>query len=156
MKIFSSTAFLQQYRDFKYFHYKSRFNGIFSRDDLPKIKDGSDVTNLDDKQSKGKHWVSLFTERNEGVYFDSFGTEYSHQEVLTKTKDKPVPHNIFRIQSVDSIMCKFYCIAFIEHMIVEKFLLEQTNLFSPNDFGNNHKITYKYLKDKYAKRKSEP
>ena len=35
----------------KYFNCKFRFNSIFSRDNLPKIKDGAYVINLDDKQS---------------------------------------------------------------------------------------------------------
>ena len=37
----------------KYFDYELRFNGVFSRDNLPRIKDGVYVINLDDKQSKG-------------------------------------------------------------------------------------------------------
>ena len=32
--------------------------------------------NLDDKQIKGIHWVSLFIVRNTAVYIHSFGTEY--------------------------------------------------------------------------------
>ena len=34
-----------------YFNYERRFNGTFSRDNLPKIKDGAYVLNLDDNQS---------------------------------------------------------------------------------------------------------
>ena len=44
------------------------------------------IKNLDDKNSKGTHGVSLFIVRNTTVYFDSFGTEYIPQEVL-KVKD---------------------------------------------------------------------
>ena len=44
--------------------------------------------NLDDKKSKGTHWVSLFSDRNATVYFDSLGIEYIPQEVLNKIKDK--------------------------------------------------------------------
>ena len=43
-----------------YFNYKTRFNSVFSRDKLPRIKDGAYVKNLDDKESKGTHWISLF------------------------------------------------------------------------------------------------
>ena len=35
---------------------------LFSRDILPRIEDGAHVINLDDKQSKGTQWVSLFTD----------------------------------------------------------------------------------------------
>ena len=49
-------------------------------------------------------------------------------------------------------MCGFYCIAFVEYMLAVKTLLDYTNLFSPNDYKKNHKIIYKYFKDKYDRR----
>ena len=51
------------------------------------------------QKSKGTHWVSLFIDRNTAVCFDSFGIEYTPQEVLNK----------IRIQNVEyySIMCGF-------------------------------------------------
>ena len=102
-------------------------------------------------KSKGTHWISLFIDRSTTVYFDSFGTEYIPQEVLNKIRDKSITHNIFRIQDNESIMCWFYCIAFVEYMLAGKTFLDYTNLFSPNDYKKNNKIIYKYLKDKYIK-----
>ena len=58
-------------------------------------------------------------------------------------------HNIVRTQDDDSIICGFYCIAFIEYMIPGKILLDYTNLFSPNNYKKNNELIYKYLKDKY-------
>ena len=58
-----------------------RFNGAFSRNNLPKIKDGAYVINLDDKNSKATHWVSLFIDRNLAICFDSFRIEYIHLEI---------------------------------------------------------------------------
>ena len=43
-------------------------------------------------------------------------------------------HNIFRIQSEDSIMCGFYYIAFIEYIIAGTTLLDYTNLLSSNHY----------------------
>ena len=43
-----------------YFHYEPRFNGIFPRKNLPKIKDGAYVINLNDKKVKkhiGPHYL---------------------------------------------------------------------------------------------------
>ena len=40
------------------------------------MKDGSYVINLDDKNSKGTHWLSLFTDKKLVTYFDSIGIEY--------------------------------------------------------------------------------
>ena len=56
----------------KYFNYEPRFIDVFSRDNLPRIKDGGYVKNLHDKQSKGTYWLSLSTDRHMAVYFDSF------------------------------------------------------------------------------------
>ena len=40
------------------------------------MKDGAYVINLDDKNSKGTHLVSLIIDRNLAVHFDSFGIEH--------------------------------------------------------------------------------
>ena len=74
----------------KDFNYEPRFNGVYSRDNLPKIKGDVYVINLNDKQSKGTHWVSLFIDKNTDVYFDSFGIKYIPQEVLSKIKTNPL------------------------------------------------------------------
>ena len=42
-------------------------NGVFSRNNLPRIKDRAYVINLDDKNSKGADWVLLFIDRNTTV-----------------------------------------------------------------------------------------
>ena len=46
--------------------------------------------------------------------------------MLNKIKDKSIFHNIFRIQDNESIICGFYCTAFIEYMLAGKKLLEYT------------------------------
>ena len=48
------------------------------------MKYGAYSINLDDKNEKGKHCISLFTDKNTAAYFDSFGIEYIPQEVLSK------------------------------------------------------------------------
>ena len=73
------------------------------------------------------------------------------KEVLNKIRDRSITHNTFRLQDNDSIMCGFYCIAFIEYMLAGKALLDYTNLFSPNDYKKNDRIIFKYFKDKYVK-----
>ena len=77
------------------------------------------MINLDDKNSKGTHWVSLFIDRNAAVYFDLFGIEYISPEVLNNIGDKSITHNIF-IQDNESIMCGFYCITFIEYILARR------------------------------------
>ena len=45
----------------EYYENEPRFNGVFSRNNLPKkIKDGAYVTNLDEYADVGTHWIALF------------------------------------------------------------------------------------------------
>ena len=52
------------------------------------------LINLNDKQSKETHWLSLFIDRNTVVYYDSFGLEYILQSILNKVKDKSINHYV--------------------------------------------------------------
>ena len=50
----------------KYYENESRFNGVFSRDNLlKKIKDGAYVINLDEYEDIGTHWIALFCKKME-------------------------------------------------------------------------------------------
>ena len=94
--------------------------------------------------------MSLFIDKNTTVFFDSFGVKYIPEEVLSKMKDKVIADNIFRIRDDDSIICGFYCIAFIGYILVGKMLLDDTKLFFRNDNKKNDKIICKYIRDKYV------
>ena len=66
----------------KYYQNEPRFNGVFSRNNLTKkIKDGTYVANLDEYADVGTHGIALFFNRNEIVYFDSFGVEHVPEEL---------------------------------------------------------------------------
>ena len=55
----------------KYYKNEPIFNGVFSRNNLPnKIKDGAYVTNLNEYVDVITHWIALFCQRNEIVYFE--------------------------------------------------------------------------------------
>ena len=66
----------------RYYQNEPKFNGVFSRNNLPKtIKDGTYVTNLDEYADVGKHWACLVCNGSEIVYFDNFGFEHVSQEI---------------------------------------------------------------------------
>ena len=66
----------------KYYQNEPRFNCAFSRNNLPKkIKAGVSVINLDEYADVGTHWIALFCNKNEIVYFDSFGVEHIPEEI---------------------------------------------------------------------------
>ena len=67
----------------KYYQNEPRFNGVFLRDNLPKIKDGAYIINLDEYSDIGTHWVALYVNNNDLTYFDSFGVEHIPKEIKT-------------------------------------------------------------------------
>ena len=44
----------------KYYQNKIKFNSAYSRNNVPKTKDGAYVTNLDEHKSIGAHWIALY------------------------------------------------------------------------------------------------
>ena len=119
----------------KYYQNEPRFNGVYSRDNLPnKIKDGAYVINLDGYSDIGTHWTALYSLNNNVTYFDSFRVEHIPKEIKKLIGNKNIQTNIFRIQAYDSIICGYFCIGLIDFMLKDKSLADFTNRFSPNNF----------------------
>ena len=141
----------------EYYKNEPRFNGVYSRNNLPnKIKKGAYVINLDEYENTGTYWVSFFVKANEVIYFDSFGVEHIPKEInkFIRSKElgsavdnKKIKASIFRIQAYDSIMCGYFCIEFINYMLKGKTLLDYTNLFSSNDFKKNNQVIKRIFKN---------
>ena len=130
----------------RYHKNQSKFNGVYSRYNLPKtIKDGAYVINVDEYSDIGTHQVALYLYNNDVTYFDSFGVEHIPKEIKTFINNKNIKTNIFRIQAYDSIMCRYFCIGFINFMLPGKTLTDFTNRFSPDDFKRNGNIILKYF-----------
>ena len=118
----------------KYYQHDPRFNGVYFRDNLLKMQDGTYVINLDEYSDIGTHWVALHLNSNNDIYFDSFGVEHIPKEIKAFIGNKNTKTNIFRKQAYDSIMCEYICIGFIDFMLAGKTLTKFTNLFSPYNF----------------------
>ena len=124
----------------EYYKNEPRFNGVYSRNNLPKT---------------GTHWVALFVKPKYTAYFDSFGIEHIPKEInkfinndtIKSSSLERIKNNIFRIQAYDSIMCGYFCIEFINYMLKGKTLLDYTNLFSPNDFKENDRVIKRIFKN---------
>ena len=129
----------------KYYQNEPRFNGVYSRDNLPIIKDGAYVINLDEDSDIGTHWIALYVQNNDATYFDRIGVEHIAKDIRTFISTKNIKTNTFRIQAYDSIMCGYFCIRFIDFMLKGKTLTEYTNLFSPNNFKKNDDIILNYF-----------
>ena len=143
-----------------YYQNEPRFNGVFSRNNLPKkINDGGYIINLDEYADVGTHWIALFYNKNEIFYFDSFGVEHIPEEIKTfveefldrpsssASQNKNIKANIFRVQANDSVICGYFCIGCIDFTLAGKKLTDFTNMFSPYDFKKNDDIILSYFKN---------
>ena len=85
---------------------------VYSRYNLPKIRDGAYIINLVGYSDIGTHWVASYVYNNDVTYFDSFGVEHNPKEIKafinhplsSASQNGNIKTNIFRIQTYDSIM----------------------------------------------------
>ena len=87
-----------------------KFNGVYSRNNLPKIKDRAYVINLDECKSIETNWIALYVngecwKRN---IVDTFGVEHIPKEIRKFIENENVKTNIYRIQTYDSIIYWFH------------------------------------------------
>ena len=129
----------------KYYQNELGVNGVFSRDNLQKLKDGAYIINLDEYSKIGTRWVALHVNNNDVTYFYSFGVEHIPKEIKAFINDRNIKTDILRTQAYDSVMCGYFCIGFIDFMFKGKTLTEYTNIFSPNNFEKNDDIILKYF-----------
>ena len=70
----------------RYYPKEHRFSGVYSRNNLPKLKDGACVINLDECKSIGTHFIA-----NDVIYadnvtcLDSFGVKHISKEIINFT-----------------------------------------------------------------------
>ena len=100
-KIFNATS---SFKIQKYFRNEPEFNGFYFKNDLPKIKDGTYVINLDECRSIATHWIALFVNNGDNgsascdaTYFDSFGVEHISKDIKKFIGRKNSTTNIYRI-----------------------------------------------------------
>ena len=132
----------------KYYENEPKFNGLYSRNNLSKIKDGTyiiSVNEYDEYESIGTRGIALYVNAENVTYFDSFGVEHIQKEIKKLIRNKNIITNIYRVQAHDSIMCGYFCIGFIDFMLKVKSLLDYKNLFPPNHYEKNDKIILKYF-----------
>ena len=110
-----------------------------------KIKGGAYVINLDEYSDIGTHWIALYVNIKTVTYFDSFGVEHILKEIKKVINNRNIMTNNFRIQAYDSIMCRYFCIRFIDFMLKGNNLTDFINLFSSNDLKKTDDIILNYF-----------
>ena len=122
MKIFNATHSLTNFEVLS--KWEPRFNSIYSRNNLSKIKDGTYIIHLDEYESLGTHWIALYVNHDNVTYFDSFAVEHIPKEIKKLIGNIIVVTNIYGIQTCNSIMCGYFSIGMINLMLKGKSLLD--------------------------------
>ena len=82
----------------KYYQNEPKFN-VYSKINLPKIKDGTNAINLDEYILVGTNWIALYV-TGDAIYFDSFGVE--QLKIKKFIGNRNITTNFFRIQAYNS------------------------------------------------------
>ena len=139
MRFLMVTHTLKDFEIEKYYENKARFNGVYSKNNLPKkIKDEAYIINFDEyaDEDEGTHWIALSCNRRR-----------NSEEIKEFIGNKNIIANIFRVQANSSVLCQYFCIGFIDFMLAGEKLTDFTNLFSPYDLKKNDNIILSYFKD---------
>ena len=80
------------------------------------------------------------------TYYDNLRFENIPKEIKKILGNKNIHANIYRIETEDSVMCRYFCIGFIGFMLKGKKMIHYTNLLAPNKYEKNDKIILKYFK----------
>tara|TARA_R110001632_G_scaffold68922_1_gene161604 strand:+ start:870 stop:1661 length:792 start_codon:yes stop_codon:yes gene_type:complete len=121
-------------------------NHVLSRDRIKRhhIEFNSCVVlNLHDSSKGGSHWVCLINskkDKNDMLYYDSFGIEYPPEEILN-LGIKNILCNDSQNQDLDSIKCGYYCCKMIKEVLYNgKSYEDAVSMFSENPSNNNEDI----------------
>ena len=90
---------LQHFEIQKYYQSEAKFNGLFVRNNLPKIKNEVYAINLDEFKSIGTHWIALYANANTILHFDSLEVELVAEEIKQFIGNKNIITNIYRIHA---------------------------------------------------------
>ena len=139
MRFLMPTHTLKDFEIENYYENKARFNGVYSKNNLPKkIKDEAYIINFDEyaDEDEGTHWIALSCNRRR-----------NSEEIKEFIGNKSIIANIFRVQANSSVLCQYFCIGFIDFMLAGEKLTDFTNLFSPYDLKKNDNTILSYFKD---------
>ena len=131
------------------------FLGTFPCDIQPIVdnkKMFSLVFNLSRHDSKGSHFIAIFADENNLLYFDLLGHKCENTDILQfmkKVKSKRRLRTKFqKIQDCNSIFCGFFCIAFLLSRHKNESLRHFFKNFSRRELIKNDYLVIKYISNK--------
>ena len=104
------------------------FRGVFMRDELPKMKHLVEcgIMNFNKSNELGSHWVCYVRNRNDRIYYDSFGqiTPLELQKYLKtvaelKNNKAVIQRNSDIVQSPNTHVCGHLCLVVLTSLMRE-------------------------------------
>ena len=129
----------------KYYQNELKFNGVYSKNNFTKIKDGANIINLEEYESIGTHCIALYLNAESVIYFSSSRVEHIQKKKKKFIGNKNTMTNIYKTRAFDSKMYEYFCIGLIDFILIGKYLLEYINLLSRNEYKKNDKVILKYF-----------
>ena len=97
------------------------FEGCYSKDQIPLIENNKSlISNLQNSDQKGSHWVSLSRKNNNIFIFDSFGIGDIPNKLYKIYKNYNIITNIYRIQDINSNLCGMFSVLFCLYKVDSK------------------------------------
>jgi hypothetical protein len=122
------------------------YQGVYALDKIPKLKKlpCAIIINTDPASKPGEHWVSvIIDEEGNGEYFDSFGLQPLHEEII-KYLDKYCSSgwcfNPIALQSTISTTCGHYCVLYVMFRCLGYTYIEYLSIFTSNSLENDNKM----------------
>ena len=103
---------------------------------------------------KGSHYVALYFNGIDFIYFDPFGLECWNKYIIDFIKEKNhhlLYYSNVQIQGIFSLFCGYYCLSFLLAMNEGKSISEFQRMFSSHDFKMNEYICVNYIKERIGK-----
>ena len=88
----------------KYYQNEPKFNGLYSSNNLPKIKDEKYIINVPEYDSIETLWLALYVNTEKVTYFDCFGVENIQKETKQFIGNK----NVIRFNNVQVALYQIY------------------------------------------------
>ena len=92
---------LSNFETQKNYKKNAKFYVVYSRNNLPKVKGGAYIINLDEYESIGIHLIAFYVNYNNVTYFDSFRVEHITKEIIKFIGNKNITTSNYRIQAYD-------------------------------------------------------
>ena len=136
---------------------KSRFQGVFPSDILPKIEQypAGFIFNNEPSTEAGMHWLAFyFPEKDQSEFFDSYGfpPEFYTPNFTKFIKNTTRHINTKTLQSLDTAVCGDYSLFYLWHRIRGRSIEKIDQLFTDNTHLNDKTAvafvrTHMYIQD---------